>query len=104
MNRDPMHVLGFYKGELSCEGTIGNDDMLILNGGYLQKHFIKIIRKYVDIYVKCDVCKGHNSKIEKDSKMRLDLLKCQSCGATRTVPPIGDSFIARRKGERKKNR
>ena len=34
MDREPNHVLGFYKAELGCNGTIGSDNMLILNGGY----------------------------------------------------------------------
>ena len=104
MNREPMHVLGFYKSELGCEGTIGTDDMLILNGGYQQKHFIKIIRKYIEIYLKCDVCLAYDSNIEKDTKTRLDWLKCKICGASRTIPPIEKNFIAKRRGERKKNR
>lgn len=40
MSRDPQHVLGFFQCELGCNGTIGTDNMLILNGGYQQKHFI----------------------------------------------------------------
>ena len=34
MNRDPLHVLGYFKNELGCNGTIGTDNMLILNGRY----------------------------------------------------------------------
>lgn len=34
MDREPNHVLGFFKNELGCNGTIGQDNMLILNGGY----------------------------------------------------------------------
>lgn len=92
MDRDPQHVLGYYKFELGCNGTIGSDDMLILNGGYQQKHFIKIIKKYIEIYVRCEVCQGYSSKIEKDVKTRLEFLKCSKCGASRTVPPIGKTF------------
>lgn len=92
MDRDPQHVLGFFKFELGCNGTIGSDDMLILNGGYQQKHFIKIIKKYIEVYVRCEVCHGYNSKIEKDVKTRLEFLKCGKCGASRTVPPIGKTF------------
>lgn len=34
MCREPQHVLGYFKNELGCNGTIGSDNMLILNGGY----------------------------------------------------------------------
>ena len=104
MNRDPMHVLGFYKMELGCNGTIGSDNMLILNGGYQQKHFIKIIKKYTETYLKCEVCGQFNSKIEKDVKTRIEFLKCHICGASRTVPPIGRVFEATRRGQRRAER
>lgn len=45
--------------ELGCEGTIGNENCLILNGGFQMKHFIRIIKLYVEKYVKCHVCGGH---------------------------------------------
>ena len=102
MNRDPNHVLGFYKFEIGCNGTIGTDNMLILNGGYQQKHFLKVIKKYIDIYVKCNVCNGYESIIEKEMKTRLEWLKCLCCGASRTVPAIKTTFEAKRRGERRK--
>ena len=104
MGRDPQHVLGFFKSELGCNGTIGTDDMLILNGGYQQKHFIKIIKKYIEVYVKCDVCGNYQSEIKKDIKTRLESLICIHCGASRTVPPITKTFEARRRGERRRDR
>ena len=104
MGRDPQHVLGYFKCELGCNGTIGSDNMLILNGGYQQKHFIKIIKKYIEVYVKCDVCNGYESKIEKDTKTRLEWLKCANCGASRTVPQITKTFEARRRGDRRRDR
>jgi translation initiation factor 2 subunit 2 len=104
MKRDPMHVLGFYRNELGCNGTIGNDDMLILNGAYQQKHFIRIIKKYFEVYLKCDVCNGYDTILEKDTKTRLEYLRCNCCKASRTVPPITKTFEAARRGERRKNR
>ena len=104
MNRDPQHVLGFFKNELGCNGTIGSDNMLILNGGYQQKHFIKIIKKYIETYLKCEVCQAYKSIIEKDTKTRLECLKCFICGASRTVPPIGRTFTATRRGQRRADR
>ena len=107
MKREPQHVLNFYKNELGCEGTIGAENMLILNGGYQQKHFIKIIKNYIGTYVKCNICGGYNTIIEKNIKDRLDYLKCDpviGCGASRTVPPLATAFRAVRRGERRKAR
>ena len=78
--------------------------MLILNGGYQQKHFLKIIKKYIEVYVKCEVCHGYNSVIEKDTKMRLESLKCLICGASRTVPVLTKTFEAKRRGQRRRER
>ena len=104
MGREPQHVLGFFKNELGCNGTIGTDNMLILNGGYQQKHFIKIIKKYIEMYVKCNVCQAYNSKIEKDVKTRLEFLICDNCKASRTVPPITKQYEATRRGQRRADR
>ena len=78
--------------------------MLILNGGYQQKHFIKIIKKYIEVYLRCNVCQAYDSIIEKDTKTRLEFLKCKNCGASRTVPPITKTFEATRRGARRAER
>ena len=104
MGREPQHVLDFFKNELGCQGTIGSENMLILNGGYQQKHFIKIIKKYIETYVKCNVCGCYNSIIEKDTKTRLESLRCLECNADRTVPPIAKTFNATRRGQRRLDR
>jgi len=62
--------------ELGCEGNIGSMNEMVLVGGYQPKHFLRLIRKYIEDYVRCANCKSLDSKIERDEKSRLWVLKC----------------------------
>ena len=92
MSRDPQHVLEFFKSELSCDGTLGQDDMLILEGKFQQKQLLEILKKYIVAYVQCEQCQAYNTTIEKDMKIRRDFLNCTNCGATRTVQQIESTY------------
>lgn len=90
--------------ELGCEGTIGNENMLILNGGFQPKNFFKIMKLYIDKYVKCDVCQRYQTDIVKENKTRLQYLNCRLCKASRVVPQINMGFRAVKRGQRRKDR
>ena len=72
---------------------------MTLVGGYQSKHFIKIIKKYIDDYVRCKDCRGLNTEIKKES--RLTYLNCHKCKASRTVQAISSRYTATRRGERR---
>ena len=78
--------------EMGCEGTIGNNDEMTLQGVYQQKSFIKIIKKYTEEYVRCNVCKGYKTEFEREEKTRLVYLKCQNCQASRTVQQVASRY------------
>lgn len=88
--------------ELGCEGTIGSSEEMILVGPYQAKHFIRIIRKYIEEYVRCDQCKGLNSSLEKEKG--LTYMKCMKCGASRVVKKIEGHFTAKKRGQRRRDR
>jgi len=58
IDRDPQHILSYFTSELGCEGTIGSEKEMILNGSYQVKNFSKLMRKYLEDYVRCKDCKG----------------------------------------------
>lgn len=58
LKRDPKHILDYFLSELGCTGNLGARNEMILVGGYQQKHFVRLIRKYIDDYIKCGNCKG----------------------------------------------
>jgi translation initiation factor 2 subunit 2 len=90
--------------ELGCEGNIGFNNEMILVGGYQAKHFLRLIRKYIEDYVRCKDCRGYKTQIEREDKTRLSFLKCETCQASRTVSQIASHFQATKRGERKKAR
>ena len=57
--------------ELGCQGNIGSQGEMVLVGGYQPKHFLRLIRKYIGDYVRCEDCRGLDTVIEKEEKTRL---------------------------------
>ncbi len=53
------------------------------------------LRRYVNEYVLCNSCKSPDSLLDRDSSSRIMFLRCQACGASRTVAPIKAGFVAR---------
>ena len=104
INREPQHVLDFYKAELDVEGNFGSEGNLILVGKWQNKHITNLYRQYLQLYVRCADCRKLNTKLERDSSTRLQTLTCQDCKATRTVQNIKKHFHAVKRGERKKER
>jgi translation initiation factor 2 subunit 2 len=45
--------------------------------------------------VLCPGCKSVDTLLDKDSATRLMHLRCQQCGASRTVQAIKSGFVAR---------
>lgn len=104
LERDSQHILSYFMSELGCDGTIGSNEEMILVGGYQAKNFLRLIRKYIEDFVRCKDCKGYATTIEKEEKTRLRYLKCKKCQASRTVAKIQSHFKAVKRGERKKER
>ena len=47
------------------------------------------------IQVLCSACKSADSLLDRDSATRVMFLRCQACGASRTVAAIKAGFVAR---------
>jgi len=78
--------------ELGAEGNLGHNDEMVLVGGYQPKHFLRLIRKYIEDYVRCTNCKGLDTKIERDEKSRLYFLYCNKDHSSRTVQTIANRY------------
>jgi translation initiation factor 2 subunit 2 len=87
--------------ELGCEGNIGSINEMILVGGYQAKHFLRLIRKYIEEYVRCKDCRGYVSVLEREDKTRLTYLKCKICLASRVVQNLEQRYRGVKRGERK---
>ncbi|KAH0474453.1 MAG: uncharacterized protein KVP18_002972 [Porospora cf. gigantea A] len=105
LNRTPDHVYQFVLSELGTVGSVAADGRhLVLKGRYGQKHIESLLRKYITEYVSCYMCKSPNTELVKDSRTRLFNIKCDACGASRSVTTIRSGFHAVSRGERMRAR
>jgi translation initiation factor 2 subunit 2 len=95
MNRNNEHVSAFLLAELGTSGSLDGQQRLVCKGRFLPKGFETVLRRYVNEYVLCPGCKSVDTLLDKDSATRLMHLRCQQCGASRTVQPIKSGFVAR---------
>ena len=101
MHRTQEHVLNFLLAELGTSGSLDGQQRLIVKGRFLPKAFEGVLRRYVNEYVLCQACKSPDTLLDKDDRTRLYVLRCQQCGANRSVAAIKQGFQAQI-GKRKK--
>lgn len=98
IRRPVEHVTQF----LLCElGTTGNADgygRLIMKGKFQQLQFEILLRRYIGEYVSCKTCRSPETQLTREN--RLFFLKCDSCGATRSVDVIKAGFRAQTRRQR----
>ena len=104
LNRKSGHILEFFTSELGCEGNLGVANEMVLTGKFRDKHFTKLIKKYIQEYVMCIQCRSYNTLLEKEDKTRMWVVKCCNCKSARTVANIASRFVATRRGDKKKAR
>jgi len=99
MHRQPDHVMGYLNAELGTSGSLDGQLRLIMKGRFTPKVFEGILRRYVNEYVICNMCKSTDTLLSREQ--RLFMLRCQSCGASRSVTAVKTGFMAQI-GRRKK--
>jgi translation initiation factor 2 subunit 2 len=85
LNREEHHLQIYTQSELSAESNIDGGGHLVLKGIYNQKNIEIILKKYVSTYVQCQMCKGIDTFIKKDTVSRLSFLECYSCRSARSL-------------------
>jgi len=95
MNRNHEHVSAYLLAELGTSGSLDGQQRLVIKGRFLPKSFETVLRRYVNEYLLCPSCKSVDTLLDKDSATRLMHLRCQQCGASRTVQAIKSGFVAR---------
>jgi translation initiation factor 2 subunit 2 len=92
LKRTPDHVKQYICSEESMEASIDGEGALVLSGRVTASVVERLIRAYVNTYVKCAVCGSKETQLEKNN--RLLFLKCSSCTASRSVTQITQGFKA----------
>ncbi|GBF93026.1 eukaryotic translation initiation factor 2 subunit beta-like [Raphidocelis subcapitata] len=95
MNRNNEHVSAFLLSELGTSGSLDGQQRLVVKGRFLPKSFETVLRRYVNEYVLCPGCKSVDTLLDRDAATRLMYLRCQQCGASRSVTTIKSGFVAR---------
>ena len=95
MNRSSEHVQQFLLAELGTSGSLDGTARLVLKGRFQPKAFEVTLRRYITEYVLCHSCRSMDTLLDKDSATRLSYLRCQQCGASRSVTTIKAGFVAR---------
>ena len=85
LNRDPHHLLKFLSREMATAGTVDRS-RVVFQGKFRYDTFERLIKRYVDEFVTCPVCKRPDTKIIKEK--RLYFLICEACGAKSSIRPV----------------
>lgn len=94
MNRDPDHCKEFLLSELGTTGNMDGQGSLIIRGKFQTKSVTSILRRYINAYVVCEMCRSLDTTLSRDSATRLHRLYCENCGASRSVAAINKMFTA----------
>lgn len=104
LKRDQSHIIQFFLTEMGTDGSVDSKGRFIIKGKYTATSLESLIRKYLENYVQCSICKNYDTKLVKDPTSRLMFVQCESCGSSRSVTTIKSGFHATLKADRKKAR
>jgi translation initiation factor 2 subunit 2 len=101
MRRDPTHVSNFFLNELGTTGSMTSGQQFLIKGKFKPKYIESLLKKYISEYVTCNMCRGVDTKLSRDTTARMNIMTCESCGATRAVATITKGFLAATRAERR---
>lgn len=88
LRRPIDHVQAYFSYELNCECSIDANMHLIMKGKFSGKQIESILRKYILMYVACNMCKSHDTSLTRDPVTRLCFINCEKCKSSRSVSQI----------------
>lgn len=104
VQRSSDHVQSFFLAELGATGSIDGSEQFILKGRFMSRAIEGILKKYIDQYVRCNICASLNTELVRDQVSRLHFLHCKLCQSQRSVLNIKTGFLATTKADRKNER
>lgn len=94
LNRDPQHLQEYLLVELGTTGTIDGTGSLVIKGKYGRGDVEGVLKRYIAEYIRCQTCRSHDTRMERDKESRLVFLKCNACTAESTVSKVKGGFNA----------
>lgn len=102
MNRSEDHLSLFISSETGTLTSITQDGALLIRGIFPSMKLESCLKKYIEHYVKCGMCRALQTTLKKDAETRVNVMSCERCYATRSVANIVVGFHATTKADRKK--
>ncbi|CAD8169146.1 unnamed protein product [Paramecium octaurelia] len=87
INREAQHVSQYFFNLLGTEGQIA-DESLIIRGRQTSTQIEASIKKYLNVYVICSMCRSLDTSLIRDVELRIYIQECKACMATKTVPTL----------------
>lgn len=94
IHRQQDHLLAYMSAELGTTGNLQDGGRLVIKGRFTSDGIENVLRRYMREYVMCSSCRSPDTVLMRDANTRLYFLQCESCGATRSVAPIRQGFMA----------
>ena len=104
LNRTEEHLSLFISSEVGALVSITQDGALLIRGIFPSMKLESCLKKYMDLYVKCAMCKSTQTALRRDNDTRLMMMDCSFCKACRSVQAITVGFHATTKADRKKEK
>ncbi|AYV84543.1 MAG: hypothetical protein Hyperionvirus28_31 [Hyperionvirus sp.] len=102
LHREPKHLQSFILAELGTEGSINGNQQLVIKGRYNPKQIEILLKKYINEYVTCGMCRNPETILIRNSAMHLYFLQCESCKSERSVAAIKSGYHAANRADRRK--
>ncbi len=94
--------MSFVAAELGAETSLDGVQRLILKGRYTPKQAESLLKKYINEYVMCHMCRNPETTLTRDSVTRLYFIQCENCSSRRSVTPIKSGFHASMRADRRR--
>ena len=83
VNRPPEHCFEFFKiqtgKEIAWYSERVSDGLIFHTNKIKVNEIISLMKKYVDSYIVCNICKRSNTQMFKDQDLRKYKMKCVDC-------------------------
>lgn len=101
LHRDKNHVMSYFLAELSANGSLTEKGHFIIITKASSKEIQILIKKYMEEYVTCKVCKNNDSSLIKNPETRLLSVVCDICRSITAVKQIKQGFRVVKKKHKK---
>ena len=83
LKRGTNDVKKFFEEEMSTKSSIDGTGRLLIDGKFRTNNIEKVLLKYMQKYVFCDICKSSNTTLVKED--RIQYMDCMSCKSRRAL-------------------